>query len=121
MIDSAAIQQPEESPTAEPLAQETVNVPVVTTQEPDLANDSTDETTQESKPTASVTEKPQDELTGAQESPTKEKTPSDMQEKSVDGLPASTNVVEYISEIPTLQEEVTLPGLQEFNELTTSK
>jgi len=122
VIDSVATQQSEKLPTAEePLVRETVDVPVITTQGSDTANDRADESIQKSKPNTSVAEKPQDELNGAQESPTKEETPSDMQEESVDGLPASSNVAECITEIPTLQEEMTPPGLQEFNESTTSK
>ena len=102
--------------------QETIDTSITTAQE----SSRTDESTQESKTDIPTIESQgvQDEPpTIVQESPTKEAdTPSDMQEESVDGLPASTNMAEYISELPTLQEEVTPQELQEeFTAVTTSK
>lgn len=72
-----------------------------------------------------TTEKSQDELTAVQPSPTKEETAlSDTQEAkdSVEDLPlAASNIVEHITELPTLQEEVAPQELQEFTEIVTSK
>ena len=110
--DIVVTKQPGESATTEEIntrpIQETIDASVTTAQESSRADESTQETTT-GTPTI------------VQESPTKEVTPSDIQEESVDGLSASTNMAEYISELPTLQEEVTAQELQEFTAVITSK
>lgn len=94
--------------------QETIDAPVTTAQESSRADESTQETTTDTPTTHEV------EPSIVQESPTKEETPSDVQQESVNGLSASTNMAEYISELPTLQE-VTAQELQEFTPAITSK
>ena len=67
----------------------------------------------------------QEDLLTVQESPIKEETPSDMQEEqkeSIEDLPAEPDVVEHITELPKLQEEVAPQQLQEeFTEIIASK
>ena len=99
--------------------QETVDVSDTTAQESSTADESTQESKTDTLTTTDKSQGVQDEP--VQESPTKEETTSDIQEEPADGLPASTNMAEYISELPTLQEEVAPQELQEFTAVTTSK
>lgn len=127
--DVVETQQSEGSPIAEQpndtSLQETVDASITTP-----AEDTTVEgTLQESRAASPTTEeKPkivQDESTTVQEPPTKEEAFSDMQEESNESVDENTQgsaATEYnITELPTLQEEVTPQELQEVAEIISSK
>lgn len=121
-------EQTGESPTTEEInntsMEETINASVTAAQESSRADESTQEIAITDAPVTQELVK-DEPPTIVQESPTKEETPSDMQEESreepVDGLSVSTNMGEHISELPTLQEEITAQDLQEFTAVITSK
>lgn len=125
-IGSPAIEEPSTTPMQETVdTSVTAEVTAAAEESAAVQGSRTTESTQESTsvtPTTDKSQTVQDELTTVQESPTKEEALSDMQQdpkESVGDLPAS-DMIEHITELPTLQEAAP-QELQEFTEIITSK